>query len=38
MENYDIINELIKKYDYKKYLEIWVRNPDECFYLINREL
>jgi hypothetical protein len=35
MNRYDIINELIKKYNYKTYLEIGVRNPDECFNLIN---
>ena len=37
MKRYDIINDLIVKYDYKKYLEIGVRNPDECFNLINCE-
>jgi len=37
MNRYDIINELIKKYNYKTYLEIGVRNPDECFNLINCE-
>jgi hypothetical protein len=37
MNRYDIINELIKKCDYKTYLEIGVRNPDECFNLINCE-
>lgn len=35
MNRYDIINNLIQKYDYKTYLEIGVRNPDECFNLIN---
>jgi hypothetical protein len=35
MNRYDIINELIKKYNYKTYLEIGVRNPDDCFNLIN---
>jgi hypothetical protein len=38
MNRYDIINELIKKCDYKTYLEIGVRNPDECFNLINCEI
>ena len=28
MERKDIINHLIKKYDYKSYLEIGVRDPD----------
>lgn len=37
MNRYDIINNLIQKYDYKTYLEIGVRNPDECFNLINCE-
>ena len=37
MERYDIINCLIKKYGYKKYLEIGVRNPDECFNIIECE-
>jgi len=37
MNRYDIINELIKKYNYKTYLEIGVRNPDDCFNLINCE-
>lgn len=35
---YDIINSLIEKNGYKSYLEIGVRNPDECFNLINCEL
>ena len=42
MNRYDIINNLIQKYDYKTYLEIGVRNPDECFnffkLLENKEL
>ena len=37
MNRYDIINELINKHNYKTYLEIGVRNPDECFNLINCE-
>jgi hypothetical protein len=37
MNRYDIINELIKKCDYKTYLEIGVKNPDECFNLISCE-
>jgi hypothetical protein len=37
MNRYDIINNLIQKYDYKTYLEIGVRNSDECFNLINCE-
>jgi hypothetical protein len=35
MERYDIINELVSKFNYKTYLEIGVRNPNECFNLIN---
>ena len=31
MERFDIINEIIAKYDTKNYLEIGVRNPWECF-------
>ena len=38
MNRYDIINNLIQKYDYKTYLEIGVRNSDECFNLINCEI
>jgi hypothetical protein len=38
MERYDIINDLIGKYKYKKYLEIGVRNPDDCFNLIKCEI
>jgi hypothetical protein len=37
MERYDIINDLIKKYDFKNYLEIGVRDPNECFNKINCE-
>lgn len=35
MQRFDIINHLISKYNLKDYLEIGVRNPDECFNLIN---
>lgn len=35
---YDIINTLIEKNGYKSYLEIGVRNPNECYNLINCEL
>ena len=38
MNRYDIINDLIVKYNFKKYLEIGVRDPDECFNLINCEI
>jgi hypothetical protein len=31
---YDIINKLIEKFGYKTYLEIGVRNPEECFNFI----
>jgi len=31
MERYDIINFLIEKYSFENYLEIGVRNPEECF-------
>jgi len=34
---YDIINSLIKKNNYKSYLEIGVRIPDNCFDLIECE-
>jgi len=37
MLRYDIINDLIHKNNFKTYLEIGVRNPDECFNLINCE-
>ena len=35
MLRYDIINDLIHKNNFKTYLEIGVRNPDECFNLIS---
>lgn len=35
MERFDIINEIILKYNTKNYLEIGVRNPWECFDMIN---
>ena len=35
MLRYNIINYLIKKYDLKNYLEIGVRDPDECFNKID---
>jgi hypothetical protein len=35
MERFDIINEIISKYNTKNYLEIGVRNPWECFDRIN---
>lgn len=38
MERYDIINKLIKKHNFKSYLEIGVRNPDDCLNRINCEL
>ena len=38
MYRYDIINLLIKKHNYKSYLEIGVRNPKECLDKINCEL
>ncbi len=34
---YDIINSLIKKHDYKKYLEIGIQNPEENFNKIKAE-
>jgi ADP-heptose:LPS heptosyltransferase len=34
----DIINSLIKKHNYKTYLEIGVRNPDDCLNYINCDL
>jgi hypothetical protein len=37
MYRFDIINLLIKKHNFKKYLEIGVCNPDECFNLIECE-
>jgi len=38
MERIDIINLLIQKNGYKRYLEIGVRNPDHCFNHIRCEL
>lgn len=38
MFRYDIINKLIDKYNYKNYLEIGVRNPEECFEKINCDI
>ena len=35
MERFEIINALIKAHNYKSYLEIGVRNPDECYNYIN---
>lgn len=35
MERYDIMNEIIDKYNLQTYLEIGVRNPWECFDRIN---
>lgn len=37
MTRYDIVNDLVSKNGYKSYLEIGVRNPDECFNFINCE-
>ena len=37
MFRYDIINYLIEKKNFKKYLEIGVRNPDDCFNRINAQ-
>jgi hypothetical protein len=37
-QRYDIINQLISKYNYKSYLEIGVRNPNECFNLIKCDI
>jgi glycosyltransferase involved in cell wall biosynthesis len=37
MTRIDIINALIKKHNYKTYVEIGVRNPDDCFNHINCE-
>ena len=31
VKRYEIINWLIQKYDYKRYLEIGVRRPEKCF-------
>jgi hypothetical protein len=38
MNRIEIINKLIKKNDYKSYLEIGVKDPAYCFDLINCEL
>lgn len=38
MTRIDIINSLIQKHNYKSYLEIGVRNPNDCFNHINCEL
>lgn len=37
MTRIDIINALIKKHNYKTYLEIGVRDPNDCFNHINCE-
>ena len=37
MQRFDIINRLISRFDYRSYLEIGVRNPAECFDLIQCE-
>lgn len=37
MKRTDIINELIKKYDYKSYLEVGTQNPESNFNKINAE-
>ena len=34
MERFEIINALIKAHSYKSYLEIGVKNPDECYNYI----
>jgi hypothetical protein len=38
MDRIEIINQLIKKNNYKSYLEIGVRTPSDCFDLIRCEL
>ena len=38
MDRIDIINNLISKHNYKTYLEIGVRNPDDCLNHIQCEL
>ena len=38
MERFDLINYLIDKKKLKNYLEIGVRNPDDCFNRINCEI
>lgn len=35
MERYDIINDIIETKGFSKYLEIGVRNPDDCYNKIN---
>jgi hypothetical protein len=35
IKRYDIINALIEKHGYTSYVEIGVRNPNECFSFIN---
>ena len=34
MYRFDIINSIVKKHEFKKYLEIGVCNPEDCFNLI----
>jgi hypothetical protein len=38
MYRYDIINKIIKDNNFKKYLEIGVRNPEDCFDRIEAEI
>lgn len=38
MFRYEIINGLIEKYNFKSYLEIGVRNPNDCFNQIDCDL
>lgn len=38
MKRYDIINEIIKTKNFNRYLEIGVRNPDDCFNNVNCEI
>ena len=38
MNRYDIINTLIKKYDFKSYLEIGMRELEDCFNRIECEI
>ena len=38
MHRTEIINQIIKTKSLTKYLEIGVRNPDDCFNFINIEL
>ena len=37
MKRHEIINRIMEKYDYNNYLEIGVRNPDDCFNKITCE-